>query len=131
MTVRHYKHFQIKEKTMEKKVIRLQSDVALEEIGLAEETLEGNPIQADNMVYKSEDGKVMSGVWSCEPGKFVPGDYKVEEVCFVLEGKLGIINNEDGSEQIFQKGDSFVVPKGADTTWVVYEKMKKFYMISS
>jgi hypothetical protein len=116
---------------MGKKVIRMQSDVALEEIGLAEETLEGNPMQADNMVYKSEDGKVMSGVWSCEPGKFAPGDYEVEEVCFVFEGKLGIINNEDGSEQIFQKGDSFVVPKGADTTWVVYEKIKKFYMISS
>ena len=116
---------------MGKKVIRLVSDVPLEEIGMAETTLEGNPMQADNMVYKSEDGKVMSGVWSCEPGKFDPGEYEVEEACFVLDGKLGIINNEDGSEQIFQKGDSFVVPKGADTTWVVYEKMKKFYMIST
>jgi uncharacterized cupin superfamily protein len=114
MAVHHYKYIQIKEKTMAKKVIRLQSDM-----------------QSDNMVYKSEDGKVMSGVWSCEPGKFVPGEYEVEEVCFVLDGKLGIINNEDGIEQLFQPGDSFIVPKGADTTWVVYEKMKKFYMISS
>jgi uncharacterized cupin superfamily protein len=116
---------------MEKKVIRLQPEVPLEEIGVAEKVLEGNPMQSDNMVYSSEDGKVMSGVWSCEPGKFAPGEYEVEEVCFVLDGKLGIINNEDGSEQIFKKGDSFVVPKGADTTWIVYKKLKKFYMISS
>ncbi len=112
-------------------VIRLQSDIALKKIGLADETIEGNPMQADNTVYESEDGKVLSGVWSCERGKFAPGKYAVDEVCFVLEGKLGIINNENGSEQIFEKGDSFVVPKGVDTTWVVYEKVKKFYMISS
>ena len=116
---------------MELSVIRLLSDVELEKIGLAEETIEGNPMQADNTAYESEDGKVLSGVWSCEPGKYAPGNYPVDELCFVLEGKLGITNNTDGSEQIFEKGDSFVVPKGVDTTWVVYEKVKKFYMISS
>jgi uncharacterized cupin superfamily protein len=113
-----------------KSVIRLQKDAQLEQVGLPEGVMEGHPIQAENIAYSAQDGKVLSGVWACEPGRFSGEDYPVHEICFVLEGKVGIIDDESGEEQIFEPGDSFVVPKGSNTTWVVYEPMKKFFMVS-
>lgn len=115
---------------MSKSVIRLEKDVELEQVGLPEGVLEGDPLQAEFVAYSGQEGKVLSGVWTCEPGRFSGEDYPVDETCFVLEGKLGIIDNASGEEQIFEPGDSFVVPKGSNTTWVVYEPMKKFFMVS-
>ena len=43
-------------------------------------------------------------------------------------GRVGIIDNADGSEEVFVAGDSFFLPKGSSLTWVVYETVRKFYM---
>jgi uncharacterized cupin superfamily protein len=56
-------------------------------------------------------------------------DYPVEEACFLLEGRLGIIGDETGEEQSFKPGDGFVVSKGSNTTWVIYQRVKKFFMV--
>ena len=41
---------------------------------------------------------------------------------------MGLIDNEDDSEEIFVAGDSFFLPKGSSLTWVAYETVRKFYM---
>ena len=46
----------------------------------------------------------------------------------LLSGRLGIIDNEDGVEEVFVGGDSFFLPKGSSLTWVVYETIRKFYL---
>jgi uncharacterized cupin superfamily protein len=118
------------EEIMSKSVIRLKDDVKLEPVGSPEGVIEGNPVQADHVAYSAQGGKVLSGVWTCEPGKFSGEVFQPsEELSFMLEGKLGIIDNESGEEQIFESGDAFLVPNGSNTTWVVYEPMKKFYMV--
>ncbi len=51
-----------------------------------------------------------------------------DEFCTILSGKVGLIDNEDQSEEIFVAGDSFFLPQGSSLTWVVYETVRKFYM---
>jgi uncharacterized cupin superfamily protein len=43
---------------------------------------------------------------------------------------VGVVNNDDGTEAIYEAGDSFFVPKGSNTTWVMYGTVSKFWMIT-
>ena len=114
---------------MTKSILRLDANAPLEDGELPDNVLEGNPLPSEQVSYKSPDEKVFTGVWACEPGIFTGENYPVDEMIVIIEGKLGMIDLDDGSEQIFEKGDVFVIAKGANTKWVVYEKVKKFYMV--
>jgi uncharacterized cupin superfamily protein len=94
----------------------------------AEGGYEGDPIETAH-VYYDQDG-VSSGVWICTPGKTLNNDYPCDEFCTIIGGKVGIVNNDDNSEEVYSAGDSFFVPKGANTTWIIYETVSKFWMIT-
>ena len=40
------------------------------------------------------------------------------------------MNNDDHKEEVYSAGDSFFVPKGATTTWIIYDSASKFWMIT-
>lgn len=92
----------------------------------AEGAIEGEPIESAHQYY-SNDGNT-SGVWTCSPGRMFEEQHEEDEFVTIISGKLGLIDNEDGSEEIFVAGDSFLLPKGSSLTWVVYETVRKFYM---
>jgi uncharacterized cupin superfamily protein len=92
----------------------------------ADFAIEGSPIERSHE-YHSKDGRT-SGVWECTPGRMLEESHGEDEFGTILAGKVGIIDNEDGSEEIFVAGDSFFLPKGSSLTWVVYETVRKFYM---
>ena len=92
----------------------------------ADFTIEGEPIERTHEYY-SKDGHT-SGVWECTPGRMLEEHHGENEFCTILTGKVGIIDNADGSEETFAAGDSFFLPKGSSLTWVVYETVRKFYM---
>ena len=114
---------------MSKTVLRLDANAPLTTGKLPENVLEGNPLPSEQISYKSPDGKVTTGIWACEPGIFTGENYPVDEIITIIEGKLGLVDLDDGTEQIFEKGDVIVIAKGANTKWIVYEKIKKFYMV--
>jgi len=91
----------------------------------AEGAIEGTPIESTHEYY-SKDGNT-SGVWTCSPGRML-GEQEEDEFVTILSGKLGLIDGEDGQEEIFVAGDSFFLAKGSSLTWVVYETIRKFYM---
>ncbi len=91
----------------------------------AEGAIEGEPIESIHEYY-SKDGNT-SGVWTCSPGRMF-SEQEEDEFVTVLSGKLGLIDSEDGNEEIFVAGDSFFLAKGSSLTWVVYETIRKFYM---
>lgn len=91
----------------------------------AEGAIEGEPIESTHEYY-SKDGNT-SGVWTCSPGRML-GAQEEDEFVTILSGKLGLIDSEDGQEEIFVAGDSFFLAKGSSLTWVVYETIRKFYM---
>jgi uncharacterized cupin superfamily protein len=41
-----------------------------------------------------------------------------------------VLNNDD-TEEAYSAGDSFFAPKGANTTWIIYDTVSKFWMISN
>lgn len=92
----------------------------------ADFAFEGEPIETTHEYY-SNDGRT-SGVWECTPGRTLDDPHGEDEFCTIISGKLGLIDNEDKSEEIFVAGDSFFLPKGSSLTWVVYETVRKFYM---
>lgn len=94
----------------------------------AEGGYEGDPLETTH-VYYDKDG-VSAGVWVCTPGKTLNNDYPCDEFCTIISGKVGVVNNDDDSEEVYRAGDSFFVPKGANTTWIIYETVAKFWMIT-
>ena len=94
----------------------------------AEGGFEGDPLETSH-VYYDKDG-VSAGVWVCTPGKTRENDYPCDEFCTIISGKVGVVNNDDDTEEVYSAGDSFFVPKGANTTWVVYDTVSKFWMIT-
>jgi uncharacterized cupin superfamily protein len=92
----------------------------------AEGTIEGDPIERAHEYY-ARDGNT-SGVWDCSPGRMLEEQHAEDEFCTIIAGRVGIVDNETGTEEIFVAGDSFFLPKGSSLTWIVYETVRKFYM---
>jgi uncharacterized cupin superfamily protein len=92
----------------------------------AEGAIAGAPIESAHEYY-SQDGHT-SGVWVCSPGRMLEEQHAEDEFCTIVSGKVGLVDNENGLEEVFVAGDSFFLPKGSSLTWVVYETVRKFYM---
>ena len=63
------------------------------------------------------------------PGRTREDDYPVDELCTIISGKVGVVNNDNGSEEVYSAGDTFFVPKGANTSWVIYATASKNFLI--
>jgi uncharacterized cupin superfamily protein len=92
----------------------------------ADFAFEGSPIEKTHE-YHGKDGRSV-GVWECTPGRMLEEDHAEDEFVTLLSGKLGLIDNADGGEEVFVAGDTFFLPKGSSLTWVVYETVRKFYL---
>ena len=89
---------------------------------------EGNPVARGTVVTQSEDKKVSSGLWSCEPGKF-EWTFGWDEFVHVLEGEVDI--TEDGTDYTvtLRAGDMAHFPLGMKTHWHVKTAVRKFFVI--
>ncbi len=113
---------------MSANVIRMvESDIERPNFGPepADFAIEGEPVESTHE-YHSNDGST-SGVWECSPGR-MRGEQAEDEFCTIISGKVGLIDNDDGTEEMFVAGESFFLPKGSTLTWVIYETVRKFYM---
>lgn len=96
---------------------------------LPAEKLAGSPpVQRGHTCFSTANNKLTSGVWDSTPYEEVRAPYPVDEFMFLLEGSLGI-ENEDGSMQTFHAGQGCVIPKGAILTWKQSEYLRKFWVI--
>lgn len=86
--------------------------------------------QLGHQFFGMENDSVIAGVWDSTPYEMVRMPYAVDEFMLLLEGSLGI-ENEDGSMQIFNAGDGFVIPKGAVVVWRQSEYLRKYFFISA
>jgi len=89
---------------------------------------EGNPIARGTVVTQSEDKRVSSGLWSCEPGKF-QWIFGWDEFVHLLEGEVEI--TEDGTDNTITlgPGDMAHFPLGMKTHWHVKQAVRKFFVI--
>ena len=80
--------------------------------------------------HEAADGSVGAGVWECDPCRLEIPSYPVNEQMVIIAGRL-VLTNADGVEEHFGPGDALFVAKGAQLTWHVTERLRKYYMTSA
>ena len=95
--------------------------------------LEGSPKSSIKILWESEDGSCVTGVWSCTEGSWLV-EWPWDEMCFLLEGELEVTEvdrNSDHSGQTIRvnPGDHFHFEKGSKTVWNVIKPVKKIMYI--
>ena len=103
------------------------ADVDLEPDPLDPESiLDGAPEAFNRVVWESDDGRVIRGVWQMTPG--TASDTEANEMFVVISGRA-TITPEGGEPFDVGPGDLGVLEEGARTTWVVHETLRKAYQI--
>lgn len=88
--------------------------------------LGGDPRIADGEIARTAAGDLVTGVWSCTPGRLT--DVEVDETFVVLSGRATI--EPDGGDAVeVGPGDVCVLAAGTATTWTIHETLHKVYVI--
>ncbi|GIT88061.1 MULTISPECIES: cupin domain-containing protein [Roseobacter] len=112
------------------RVIDFKDDAPLTKRRLADlpdRVVEGDPHHETQMRFKSLDGTMLAGTWTSTPGKWIAFADR-DEFCVLLSGHIKLIS-DDGTEQEFRAGDSFVIPNGFRGFWHVLETTTKHFVI--
>jgi len=78
-------------------------------------------------VFSTAGGAVTTGFWEREPDTW-SFERPYDEVALILEGDADIVT-DDGRTLTIGPGDVLVTPKGSAGTWVVRERIVKFWVI--
>ena len=86
------------------------------------------PVQRQNICYKDNTGKFLSGTWESEPfeSEFRPFPYN--EFACVQTGSLTLID-ESGKEHSFKSGDALFLPQGVVCSARATEKVRLFFAV--
>ncbi|MDT0465654.1 cupin domain-containing protein [Streptomyces gibsoniae] len=87
----------------------------------------GTPEVTGKVIWESEDGRQMRGIWQITPG--VVTDTEANELFVVISGSA-TIEVEAGPTLHVGPGDMAVLREGDRTTWTVHETLRKAYAIS-
>ena len=78
-------------------------------------------------VFASAHGPLSTGFWEREPDTW-SFERPYDEVALILEGDADIVT-DDGRTLTVGPGDVLVTPKGSAGTWVIRERVRKFWVI--
>lgn len=76
---------------------------------------------------RSSNGVFRSGFWSSEPGTSRIS-YDKDEICTLLEGKVRL-TDESGNAEIYEAGDTFLIPNGFKGEWETIASVHKFFAV--
>jgi len=79
----------------------------------------------DQMI--SSPSQVRAGVWEATTYAEKLVNYPYNEIIFLLEGTISIIDDND-KEELFKPGDCFFLEKGFNGQWKQHETIKIFHM---
>jgi uncharacterized protein len=85
--------------------------------------LEGSPHARNSELTRSSDGRAMTLLWDCTPGKFI-WHYNEDETIYILKGRL-VLDDGFGPPKQFGPGDVVLFPAGAAVKWHVEEHVRK------
>jgi uncharacterized cupin superfamily protein len=86
----------------------------------------GSPEVTGKVLWESEDGTILRGIWQITPG--VVTDTEANEMFVVVSGRA-TIEVEGGATIEVGPGDACVLEEGAKTRWTVHETLRKAYVI--
>jgi len=96
---------------------------------LVGEIVEGKPQERFYRVFDqmvNSPSQVRAGVWEATTYAEDLVDYPYNEIIFLLEGSISII--DDDKEELFKPGDCFFLEKGFNGQWKQHETIKIFHM---
>ncbi|MGW1494857.1 cupin domain-containing protein [Streptomyces sp. NBC_00191] len=88
----------------------------------------GTPEVSGKVLWESEDGRNIRGIWQITPG--VVTDTEANELFVVVSGRATIAV-EGGPTFDVGPGDACVLREGDRTTWTVHETLRKAYQITT
>jgi uncharacterized cupin superfamily protein len=87
----------------------------------------GTPEVSGKVLWESEDGRQIRGIWQITPG--VVTDTEADELFVVVSGRATIAV-AGGPTFDVEPGDACVLREGDETTWTVHETLRKAYHIT-
>jgi uncharacterized cupin superfamily protein len=92
------------------------------------EPLTGEILTRSAIAFTSEDKKIVSGTWECEPGTSRWEFLERGEIIHVIAGRMSV--TKDGEEAVeLSAGISAVFPVGWQGTWTVHETLRKVFVV--
>ncbi len=96
-------------------------------IDLPNRVVAGDPYHVTQVRYENSDRSLIAGTWTSSQGEWHAFTDR-DEYCVLLSGHVKLIS-EDGFEQEFRAGDSFLIPNGFRGLWQVLEQTTKHFVI--
>lgn len=91
------------------------------------DVISGDPQVTGKVLWESEDGRQLRGIWQITPG--VVTDTEVDEFFVVISGRA-TVEIADGPTLELGPGDLGVLHAGDRTVWTVHETLRKVYVIT-
>lgn len=91
-------------------------------------SIEGDQVEAEAMLWKSDDGLVEVGVWECSPGRFSAAREDNSEICHIISGRA-TLSGPQGVTREVGPGELILLPLGWRGEWTIHQTVRKLYMI--
>ena len=95
----------------------------------AEWVLEGAPDASGAVLSRSEDSRIIRGVWECTPGRF-RWTFSYDETLVVVAGRA-TVELDSGERVELAPGTMAFFGRGHDATWTVHETLRKGFHADS
>jgi hypothetical protein len=89
----------------------------------------GKPETAGMVLSKSDDSRIVRGVWTCTPGQF-RWHFTYDETMVVLSGRA-TVEIDGGGRVELGPGDLAFFERGQWSTWTVHETLRKAFHADS
>jgi uncharacterized cupin superfamily protein len=90
---------------------------------------QGNPTASGAVLSKSDDSRVVRGVWECTPGRF-RWNFTYDETVIVVKGRA-TVELESGETISLSPGDMAFFERGQWSTWTIHEPFRKAFHADS
>jgi uncharacterized protein len=95
----------------------------------AEWVQDGQPDAAGAVLSRSDDSRIIRGVWRCTPGRF-NWEFSYDETLVVVEGSA-TVELDTGDVVELRPGVMAFFGRGHSSTWTVHETLRKGFHADS
>lgn len=89
--------------------------------------ISGVPNDRGVSLFASDDARIESGLWACDPYKERVPSYPMDELFVVIEGRL-VVTVEGHDPETFSPGEAFVIAKGTSCVLDFQTPFRKFWL---
>jgi uncharacterized cupin superfamily protein len=95
----------------------------------ADAITQGEPRAAGVVLHKSDDVRIVNGIWACSPGQF-RWNWSYDETVVVVEGRATVTTG-DGRRVELEPGSMAFFERGTESLWTIHEPFRKgFHALS-